>query len=308
MVYYENDQPELYQGRNLDPAYHRFAHRHRVELVHAYDEANVQAHRGRFDGSDFTASAGYEGPGEGMGNTIVPVSFYGPGPAFEERASAWKRSDAWMSVPGTLASGRDHVPLPARRALSGAVPRGPALRRERALEPGPRRQAAALPDQADRPGVPGARRHLEHPAAGVRHPGCGSGARGRPAGLLLQRRAPAGADAGDRRAGDGGARRRLGGLQARRLALLLLARRPLAAQPPEAGRAQAERVGEPGHLRQPRPAEEARRRPGLHQRRRRAALPGAGDPAPRGGPRHRGADRHGPAREPAPRRCRTTST
>ena len=41
MVYYENDQPELYQGRNLDPAYHRFAHRHRVELVHAYDEANV---------------------------------------------------------------------------------------------------------------------------------------------------------------------------------------------------------------------------------------------------------------------------
>ena len=41
MVYYEPDQPELYQGRNLDPAYHRFAHRQRVELVHAYDEAQV---------------------------------------------------------------------------------------------------------------------------------------------------------------------------------------------------------------------------------------------------------------------------
>src|SRR5829696_6269845 len=36
MVYYEPLQPELYQGRNLGPAYHRFAHRHRVELVHAY--------------------------------------------------------------------------------------------------------------------------------------------------------------------------------------------------------------------------------------------------------------------------------
>jgi hypothetical protein len=97
MVYFEPDQPELYQGRNLDPAFHRFAHRHRVELVHAYDEAQVEAHRGRFDGSDFTATAGYEGPGEGVGNTIVPVSFYGPGKAFERRDSAWTRSDAWMT-------------------------------------------------------------------------------------------------------------------------------------------------------------------------------------------------------------------
>jgi hypothetical protein len=96
MVYFEPDQPELYQGRNLDPAYHRFAHRHRVELVHAYDEARVERSRGRFDGTDFREESGYEGPGEGVGNTIVPVSFYGPGPAFRERASAWTRSDAWM--------------------------------------------------------------------------------------------------------------------------------------------------------------------------------------------------------------------
>ena len=96
MVYFEPDQPEIYQGRNLDPAFHRFAHRQRVELVHAYDEAKVEAHRGRFDGSDFTPRAGYEGPGEGVGNAIVPASFYGPGAAFEQRKSAWKRSDAWM--------------------------------------------------------------------------------------------------------------------------------------------------------------------------------------------------------------------
>ena len=96
MVYFEPDQPVLYQGRNLDPEFHRFAHRHRIELVHAYDEAKVEAHRGRFDGSDFTPRAGYEGPGEGVGHTIVPASFYGPGPAFEQKESAWKRSDAWM--------------------------------------------------------------------------------------------------------------------------------------------------------------------------------------------------------------------
>jgi hypothetical protein len=96
MLYFEPGQPELYQGRNLDPAFHRFAHRHRVELVHAYDEASVRAHPGRFDGHDFTAKAGYEGPGEGRGNTIVPRSFYGPGPAFQEKESAWTHSDAWM--------------------------------------------------------------------------------------------------------------------------------------------------------------------------------------------------------------------
>ena len=97
MVYFEPDQPELYQGKNLDPAYHRFAHRHRVELVHAYDEPRVERNRGRFDGTDFRKENGYEGPGEGVGNTIIPVSFYGPGPAFRERASAWKRSDEWMA-------------------------------------------------------------------------------------------------------------------------------------------------------------------------------------------------------------------
>jgi Na+/proline symporter len=97
MVYYESSQPELYHGRNLDPAYHRSAHRHRVELVNAYDQAALVAHRGRFDGSDFTAAHGYEGPGQNVGNRLAPVSFYGPGEGWDDRASAWKKSDAWMT-------------------------------------------------------------------------------------------------------------------------------------------------------------------------------------------------------------------
>lgn len=113
MVYFEPAQPELYQGRNLDPEYHRFAHRHRIELVHAYDEDRVLAHRGRFDGSDFTRKAGYEGPGEGVGNTIAPLSFYGPGAAFAEKESAWKRADAWMQfVQATLPRARTFLYLP----------------------------------------------------------------------------------------------------------------------------------------------------------------------------------------------------
>jgi predicted glycoside hydrolase/deacetylase ChbG (UPF0249 family) len=102
MVYYEPSQPEQYHGRNLDPAYHRFAHRQRIELVHAYDEAELRAHLGRFDGTDFTTASGYAGPGEAVGNEIVPASFYGPPPAYEERGSAWKAADAWVSLLKTL--------------------------------------------------------------------------------------------------------------------------------------------------------------------------------------------------------------
>jgi len=97
MVYYESGQAERYQGRNLETAYHRFAHRHRIELVHAYDERSVQAAAGRFSGEDFTRARGYEGPGEGVGNVIVPRSFYGPGDGFDDRAQAWRRADDWMT-------------------------------------------------------------------------------------------------------------------------------------------------------------------------------------------------------------------
>jgi hypothetical protein len=66
MVYYEPDQPELYQGRNLDPAYHRFAHRQRVEFVSGYTEARVRASLGRFDGSDFTRATRNDGWNDGF--------------------------------------------------------------------------------------------------------------------------------------------------------------------------------------------------------------------------------------------------
>jgi hypothetical protein len=107
MVYYEDLQPRLYQGRDLDAAYHRFAHRQRIELVHAYDIAKATASRGRFTGTDFTRARGYEGPGENVGNHLIPRTFYGPGTEFDERASAWRKADEWMTFlsknfPGAL--------------------------------------------------------------------------------------------------------------------------------------------------------------------------------------------------------------
>jgi Domain of unknown function (DUF4091) len=100
MLFYTSEQAELYHGRNMDAEYHRLAHRHRVELVHAYDEKRVQETWGRFSGSDFTRTSGYEGPGAGVGNLIVPRTFYGPGSDFDDRASAWSVSDAWMTFLG----------------------------------------------------------------------------------------------------------------------------------------------------------------------------------------------------------------
>lgn len=97
MVYYESSQPELYQGKNLDAEYHRFAHRQRVELVHAYDVASARRAAGRFNGEDFTRGRGYEGPGEKAGNRIIPATFYGPGKDYDEQATAWKKSDEWMT-------------------------------------------------------------------------------------------------------------------------------------------------------------------------------------------------------------------
>jgi hypothetical protein len=103
MVYYESVQPELYQGRNLDAEYHRFAHRQRVELVNAYNIGTARKAIERFRGGDFTRARGYEGPGEGIGNRIVPASFYGPGEDYDERESAWRKSDEWMTfIKGNL--------------------------------------------------------------------------------------------------------------------------------------------------------------------------------------------------------------
>jgi hypothetical protein len=96
MMFYTSDQPELYQGRNLDAEFHRFAHRQRVELVDGYDEQSLARNFGRFDGADFTRERGYEGPGEKAGNQIAPRTFYGPG-ALRTKESAWPKADSWMN-------------------------------------------------------------------------------------------------------------------------------------------------------------------------------------------------------------------
>lgn len=97
MVYYERSQFDQYHGRDLDAQYHRFAHRQRIELVQAYNQAAVNSHSGRFSGADFTREKGYEGPGERQGNRIIPATFYGPGSGFDTPEAASQNASAWMS-------------------------------------------------------------------------------------------------------------------------------------------------------------------------------------------------------------------
>lgn len=112
MVYFEPEQVTRYHGRSLTAGYHRFAHRHRVELVHAYSERAVRENMGRFDGRDFSLSSGYEGPGEGTGNRVVPATFYGVGSAWTSREGMWQRADRWMTfLSGVLPQARTFLYL-----------------------------------------------------------------------------------------------------------------------------------------------------------------------------------------------------
>jgi hypothetical protein len=52
---------------------------------------------GRFNGTDYSRSRGYEGPGQDFGNRIIPRTFYGPGKLFDDRANAWREADKWIT-------------------------------------------------------------------------------------------------------------------------------------------------------------------------------------------------------------------
>jgi hypothetical protein len=97
IVYYERSQTDLYHGRNMDREYHQFAHRHRVEFTHAYDDATLEAARARFDGTAFTPANGYDGPGAGAGNRIIPRTFYGPGRDFDTDEAARAALTRWTA-------------------------------------------------------------------------------------------------------------------------------------------------------------------------------------------------------------------
>jgi hypothetical protein len=99
MLSFEDDQLAARHGRGdetLIAAYHRLAHRHRVEFTSAYSPRASQAELDRLSGEAFTPERGYEGPGQGVGYTIVPASFYGISQSWQGDR-AWATADAFMT-------------------------------------------------------------------------------------------------------------------------------------------------------------------------------------------------------------------
>jgi hypothetical protein len=160
MVYYESEQPRLYQGADLDARYHRFAHRQRIELVAGYDQPGVPPAEAtpfdRFSGSDFTPQAGYAGPGQGVGNRVLPATFYGPGDGWDDRALAWKRADAWMDFVGQKFRGAITFLYLPDEPREEQFPDIVAFARRLKANPGPGGKLPLLVTHQPHPGLAGA--------------------------------------------------------------------------------------------------------------------------------------------------------
>ncbi len=81
------------------------AHRHKISLIDADLDNDLwtldQPHPEwlpRLDGSLFTTTQGYEGPGEGTGNNVYSIGTYGSWSWKNEgRAAMWQHTDGWAS-------------------------------------------------------------------------------------------------------------------------------------------------------------------------------------------------------------------
>lgn len=77
----------------------QLAHRHRVSLITDHvDIGGVQANWGkRLDGKLFTPDAGYEGPGQGVGNNVIAIGTYGGWPwKGGGKDAMWANTDQWV--------------------------------------------------------------------------------------------------------------------------------------------------------------------------------------------------------------------
>lgn len=75
--------------------YNQMAHRHRLELIGAGSWEEIANLQGVLTGDAFTPALGYEGPGEGVGNTLFSIHTYG-WPLGDTESEYRAESDAWV--------------------------------------------------------------------------------------------------------------------------------------------------------------------------------------------------------------------
>ena len=76
--------------------YHRMAHRHRIELIGAGRWEDLEPLRGTLDGKAFTPDRRYDGPGEGVGNSLFSINTYGC-QFGESKEEYWREADRWVT-------------------------------------------------------------------------------------------------------------------------------------------------------------------------------------------------------------------
>ena len=77
--------------------YNRMAHRHRIELIGSGDMTEAEALKGTLTGEAFTAAHNYQGPGEGVGNSLFSIDTYGVRFQPETEAGYQAESDTWVN-------------------------------------------------------------------------------------------------------------------------------------------------------------------------------------------------------------------
>ena len=103
MIYYSTEKIAPRHGLSEGPAlwpmilnYHRMAHRHRLDLIGGGTWEELQALQGTLSGAAYTRADGYQGPGEGVGNSLFSVNTYGVDFPDDE-ASYRAESDRWVT-------------------------------------------------------------------------------------------------------------------------------------------------------------------------------------------------------------------
>jgi hypothetical protein len=87
--------------------YHRMAHRHRFDLIGSGDWEEINNLGGVLSGDSYLQTAGYGGPGEGVGNQVFSVHTYGW--SFGETEAEYQaESDAWVNWFDANAPGLDY--------------------------------------------------------------------------------------------------------------------------------------------------------------------------------------------------------
>ncbi len=90
--------------RQVDEMLKFEGHRHRIEVTGGFEvngrpfsEEKMEEYKSYLNGDAFTPSAGYHGPGQGIGEKLFPIGMYGSPVLGDNKAQIQQQSDLWVT-------------------------------------------------------------------------------------------------------------------------------------------------------------------------------------------------------------------